>query len=219
MGQVRMGIPRKNVEFLAKELSLTNFIEGGTYKGKTARYASKVFENVNTIEMSEVMFAEASRNLNDLQNVTVLKGDTREHIKKLAVELDNTLYWLDSHWSGGNTYGENDECPLLEELNLIFKNQNNFAILIDDARLFMSPPPIPHRIESWPTLREIIRIIPERYEVFIYEDVIYVLPKSITKAFQMFIQKIDYEREKKLLKNKFPFNKFYGLLHLLKNSF
>lgn len=214
-----MGIPRENVEFIAKNLSLTNFVEGGTYKGKTARYASKVFKNVSTIEMSEIMFAEASNNLKDLQNVTVLKGDTRDHIKKLAVELDNTLYWLDSHWSGGNTYGESDECPLLEELNIIFKNQHNFAVLIDDARLFMSPPPLPHKIENWPTLREITDIIPNGYEIFIYEDVIYVMPITTAKVFQKFIQNIDSEKESKLLKNKFPFSKFYGLVHLLKNSF
>lgn len=219
MGKVRMGIPRDNVEFIAKKLSLATFIEGGTYKGKTARYASKVFDNVLTIEMSEIMYAEASKNLADVENVKVLKGDTRIHIKKLTKKYDNTLYWLDSHWSGGNTYGESDECPLLEELQIIFKNQHNFAVLIDDARLFMSPPPLPHEIESWPTLREITDIIPKGYEIFIYEDVIYVLPKSSTKPFQVFIQNVDYEREEKLLRNKFPFNKLFGLITLLKNSF
>ena len=35
-----------------------------------------------------------------LDNVTLLEGDTREHLRALAGR-GRVLYWLDAHWSGG----------------------------------------------------------------------------------------------------------------------
>ncbi len=73
---------------------------------------------------------------------------------------DNILFGLYAHWSGGETYGEDDECPLLDELEIIFGYDKNYAILIDDARLFLAPPPHPHNIQAWPSLTDILRILP-----------------------------------------------------------
>ena len=40
--------------------------------------------------------------------------------------------------------------PLLSELNIIFeKSKSNHAILIDDARLFMAPPPKPYVMSNY----------------------------------------------------------------------
>jgi len=78
------------------------------------------------------------------------------------------LFWLDAHWSGGDTYGENDECPLMDELKIIFQYRKNYVILIDDARLFMAPPPKPHKIENWPSIKEIVNILPYEWDLIIY---------------------------------------------------
>lgn len=201
MGKVNQGIPKDLVEFLANEYSLSTFVEGGTYKGNTARYASQIFKNVHTIEASPIMYKIASDNLNNYKNVNVLLGDTRNNLRKIIENSNHILYWLDSHWSGGNTYGKDDECPLIEELKIIFGKKHSFVILIDDARLFTSPPPIPHKIEGWPTIDEVLSVIPKGYKVFIYEDVIYILPVSEVKIFQEFVQKKDHAISKKQLKN------------------
>ena len=70
---------------------------------------------------SDIMFEIAKENLKDTNNITLLKGDTREHLDSIIANNENILFWLDAHWSGGDTYGEEDECPLIDELRIIFK--------------------------------------------------------------------------------------------------
>jgi len=187
MGLVGFGIPEETVDFLKKIMKLDIFVEGGTYKGDTAKKMSNKFRKVYTIEKSDIMFNEAKENLKDIKNIILLKGDTREHFPNIIKENDNILFWLDAHWCGGNTYGQEDECLLVEELEIIFKYQKNYVILIDDARLFLAPPPYPHKIENWPSLIDIVKIMPNDFEIIIFEDVIYIFPKVISQKFKSFI--------------------------------
>ena len=180
MGIVNFGIPEIEARWIRKRMNLTTFIEGGTYQGGTAKKLSKEFKKIITIEKSDVMYEEARKNISSIQNVIQLRGDTRDHLPKLASENNDVLFWLDAHWSGGATYGENDECPLLQELYIIFNSPiRNFAILIDDARLFLAPPPLPHKVENWPTIKQVADIIPSSFDMTVYEDVIYLVPNSI----------------------------------------
>ena len=188
MGIIRFGLPFDKALFLAKNLKLDVFIESGTYMGETCREAQKYFEKVFTIEKSEQMYEQAKINLADSCLIFLLKGDTRDHLGPLLVNNDNILFWLDAHWSGGQTYGESDECPLLEELGIIFTNKKHCAILIDDARLFLSPPPRPHVAMNWPSIRDIANVTPKNYELTIYEDVVYIYPMEIKLAFTNLIQ-------------------------------
>ena len=188
MGDVNFGAPDNEIEFLKKLLKLDVFVEGGTYKGGTAKKMSKNFKKVYTIEKSEVMYGIAKENLKESKNVTLLKGDTREHLPSIIEANNNILFWLDAHWSGGNTYGENDECPLVEELELIFKNMKNCVILIDDARLFLAPPPSPHNYKNWPSLTEIATVIPNDWDMVEFEDVLYLFDKNISDFFKPFLQ-------------------------------
>jgi hypothetical protein len=190
MGIVNFGIPKKQTEFLRKNMKLDTFVEGGTFKGGTAQDMSKLFNKVYTIEKSEYMFNIANKNLKNIKNITMLKGDTREYLDSILKENDNILFWLDAHWSGGKTYGEEDECPLIEELNIIFKYHKNYVILIDDARLFLAPPPLPHKIKNWPSITEILKVIPEDYELLEFEDVIYIFSTKFKKSYTNFMQEI-----------------------------
>lgn len=175
MGQHKMGIPEAEAEFIKKAFDLDTFVEGGTFKGETSKAMSSQFSKVYTIENSDYCYAIAKENLSNYSNVELLKGDTRTHLKSIVKDNDNMLFWLDAHWSGGETYGEEDECPLIEELKIIYDSKKHFVILIDDARLFAAPPPSPHKIEHWPTISDISRSIPKDWDVLIYEDVFYLL--------------------------------------------
>lgn len=190
MGQVNFGVPADEVMFLQNKLNLQVFVEGGTYKGWTAKNMSKQFQKVYTIEKSDVMFNIAKKNLEEVENVTMYQGDTREYLHHILKENDNILFWLDAHWSGGETYGEEDECPLIKELEIIFEHQKNQVILIDDARLFLAPPPSPHDYKNWPSMHAISKAIPESWDLIEYEDVIYIFPEKINDDFKLFIQKI-----------------------------
>ena len=190
MGLINFGVPEEEIEFLKHVMKLDVFVEGGTYKGGTAKSMGKKFRKIFTIEKSDIMFEIAKENLKDTNNITLLKGDTREHLDSIIANNENILFWLDAHWSGGDTYGEEDECPLIEELDIIFKYQKNYVILIDDARLFLAPPPYPHNFNNWQSLTDIMKVIPESWELIEFEDVIYLFPKEINNEFKSFLQSI-----------------------------
>lgn len=188
MGLINFGVPEKEVAFLKEKMNLDTFVEGGTFQGGTAKKMSESFRKVFTIEKSNIMFETAKKNLGDISNIALLKGDTREHLETILDENNNIIFWLDAHWSGGDTYGEEDECPLIEELKIIFKYQKNYMILIDDARLFLAPPPSPHNFHNWPSLKNIVDSLPINYEMIVFEDVIYIYDDKYDSLIKHFIQ-------------------------------
>ncbi|MGB9794562.1 hypothetical protein [Caldisericum exile] len=157
--------------------------------GETAKKMANVFSKVYTIEKSEVIFQKASKILSNFPNVNLICGDSREVLKEILEKEDDILFWLDAHCSGGETYGKNDECPLIDELNIIFQKNKNYCLLIDDARLFLCPPPVPHDYKKWPTIKEILNVIPDDKQVIIFEDVIFIYPEEIDEIFRKSIQK------------------------------
>jgi hypothetical protein len=201
MGNVNFGLPKKETEYLRTVMLPKTLVEGGTYYGGTAFEQSRLFEIIYTIEKSDIIFEKAKEKIQKIRNIIQLKGDTREHLPKILSKIDNILFWLDAHWSGGNTYGQKDECPILEELEIIFSSPiKNFAILIDDARLFLAPPPLPHNLKSWPTIQQLVKVIPNEFDIIINNDVIFIVPKKIN--FPKYIQsKITSENNKVTIKS------------------
>jgi hypothetical protein len=207
MGIVNFGTPEEETDFLKNNMGLDVFVEGGTYKGGTAKNMSEKFNKVYTIEKSDVMFDLAKENLKNNKNIVMLKGDTREHLRNIIAENDNILFWLDAHWSGGDTYGATDECPLVEELNIIFEYNKNHVVLIDDARLFLAPPPSPHNFKNWQSLTDICKTLPDDWQMVVFEDVIYLYPNIINDEFKAYLQsKITSAINKKTLRQKIKKN-------------
>ncbi len=118
MGMVRFGIPERITLELRDLSGATVFIETGTYQGDTARWAANHFDKVITIERSKSLFDEYSGGLADLHNVSALCGDSRQLLPSILKEIgeEKAIFWLDSHWFGGETAGQDDQCPLLGEL-------------------------------------------------------------------------------------------------------
>ncbi len=187
MGDVVFGVPVAEVKWLQRKKKRSVFIEGGTYKGTSARTMAGEFDLVITIEKDPTLHAEARKRF-PLENVRYLLGDTREHLPEVLEQHPNSLIWLDAHWSGLGTYGEGDECPILDELELIFLNSLDPIILIDDARLFLQSPPAPHDHLEWPTIDELVRILPESYRMLVRNDVIYALHGDIFAEFRAHFQ-------------------------------
>ncbi len=197
MGKVNFGAPLKEVEWLKTEMQCSTFVEGGTFRGETANAMSSIFENVVTIE-GQVELHQAAQKRFPKPNISYLLGDTRKHLKEILDENTACILWLDAHWCGEGTFGKSDECPLLDELDIVFSSSCNTAILVDDARLFLSPPPLPHKISEWPSLDQIIRAIPADWGVTVYEDVIYILDNRYFSNFQKYLQS-EYDNSKQTL--------------------
>jgi len=180
VGIMTSGIPEVITLALADLNGAKVFVESGTYLGATTRWASRHFERVFTIERAPSLYEQHSAELRRLDGVTPLLGDSRDVLPSVINEIGprRAVYWLDGHWSGGPTAGEDDECPLLGELSCLAGRQDDI-VLIDDARLFLSSPPRPHKAESWPTIDEVIRALGLGGRVpFIQvcEDVIFAVP-------------------------------------------
>ena len=183
MGIVRMGPPEELILSLKETLDITTFVETGTFKGGTAAWASSHFERVITIENSKVYFDEAKAKYVHLQNTEFLFGDSREALKTILPALGElAIFWLDAHWCSLDSYGSGDQCPIIEEVDRILSTGIGHCIFIDDARLFLSPPPLPNRMDQWPAIDEIVGHIKRRnesYYIVVFEDVIIVVPEEV----------------------------------------
>lgn len=179
MGIVRTGPPYDLIIRIKNRGNISCFVESGTFRGETASWAASQFKHVYTIELSKSIYKETKKTLELLDNVNFTFGDSRIVLKKIVPNLkEPALFWLDGHWSGGETYGENDECPLLSELETINMAKIQHVLLIDDARLFLCPPPGDHKTNLWPTITEIIEKITRnhKYYIVVVEDVIVAVP-------------------------------------------
>jgi hypothetical protein len=189
-----MGPPTDLIIRLKECSELNSFIETGTYIGNTAYWSSQKFEKVITMENSTKMHKIVTQKFGHVNNIEFLQGDSRLLLKKVVSSLKQpSMFWLDAHWSGGETYGENDECPLLEELAIINVSPYEHIILIDDARLFLSPPPAPHRIEQWPDITTVINClncVSNRY-IIIIEDVIVAAPSKLKAILAQYSQDLN----------------------------
>jgi len=118
------------------------WIETGTLVGDTAKYLSKIAKFVYTIEPSEKYYNISLKNLANCENVKIY-NDTSENKLNDILEIikpnSEVCFWLDGHWSGGDTFKGETDTPILSELDTIKRYLNKFSklnILIDDFRIF-----------------------------------------------------------------------------------
>ena len=194
MGIIEMGPPKKLVLQIKNLLDATDFIETGTFKGETAKWASEYFDQVDTIEFSKSFFDELVDKYGKSSNLNLHFGDSREVLKKISPKIKKpSIFWLDGHWCGdADSYGGSDQCPLLKEIDVITNlTMPSYAILIDDARLFLSPPSKPNKIEQWPSIDIIIEHLKKGMinpYIVVYHDVIVAVPESIKSDVAGFVQ-------------------------------
>jgi hypothetical protein len=121
----------------------TIFLETGTLVGETTLNVQPYFEQVYTIELSEdyYNYFNDMKTQNNYDNIFNYFGDSSVVIPKIIESLekkDKVIFWLDGHWSSGDTAKGEKDCPLIEEcksIDLLYKS-NKGIILIDDYRLF-----------------------------------------------------------------------------------
>lgn len=191
MGLITAGIPKEYVLALQKEFGIKCFVETGTFKGGTAKWAAQWFEQVITIELSEAWYERAKVVLAPNPNVTILFGDTRHHLARIAPTLPPSIIWLDAHYSAGDTAGAGDECPLLGEIDALSPSWDRLFVLVDDARYFLAPPPPPQNTSQWPTMVQVANALDHGAKRFIatFEDVIVSLPIEAKSVTLEYIQK------------------------------
>lgn len=193
MGAIRFGVPRELVLWLRDTFKIDVFVETGTNRAETAVWASKNFERVFTIEANELFHQRALEAFGDRKNIQFLKGDSRVHIKSLLASLpEPAIFWLDAHWCGEDTFGKTEECPVVGELELLNTSEVNHIVLIDDARLFLAPPPPPHEASHWPDIATICGLLSARATnryVVVHHDVIIAVPDGAKPLLIEFVRR------------------------------
>lgn len=188
MGAVTFSLDIKLLEELINSCDFNFFVETGTFKGDTVDAVRSYFDNVRSVEMSQTLYEAAKERFVDDDKVNLLHGDSAEILGSMSKELakESVLYWLDAHWCvADSTSGETSQCPLLMEIQQIQNLNIDSVILIDDARLFLAPPPAPHDVAQWPTLHQIIeslQSISTQHEIMVVNDIIAFYPNAAKPA-------------------------------------
>lgn len=205
MGNVTFGVPEDLAIDLKNALHANVFVETGTYKGNTAIWASRNFLKVYTIEFDKDRYQKTFIRLSNMihtSNVRMLQGNSKEKLKEVLDKINEpVIFWLDAHGLGKleETTTLEDEIPLMQELETIVdwqaRTEQSCAILIDDARLFLNPPPIEkgYHPEYWPNYFDICDFVDvnfglmddsysennDRWYVTHSKDVIVIVPSEL----------------------------------------
>jgi len=172
------GVPKDLANDLQEALNIQTFIETGTYKGHTAFWASGQFDKVVTFELDESRYHRLQPQHINAANCNFVLGDSGTLLADILAPIDESImFWLDAHGlnNPAEITGVETECPLMNELRIITewmdKNKQDCVLLIDDARLFVKPPPEPWHPERWPNIVEIENYLKD-WHVAIHKDVI-----------------------------------------------
>ena len=192
-------MPSINIDWLNKNLQNKNvnkdypvFIETGTYHGGTILPLEKHFNELHTIEIKEEFFVNVKNKYNksislrnEKKKINFHLGDSSKVLAKLCPKIkNNTIFFLDGHWSSGNTGKGDKDCPLYEELQCIMSHhKHNSIVIIDDCRLFGKGPNKGGCKENWEdiTTQKILNLVDLRMDKY------YFAPSEIHKKDRLII--------------------------------
>ena len=118
------------------------FIETGTYRGETTKAVAGKFKTVHTIELSKNLASTAEKSFKKTHpHVVVHQGASEDKLQNILAKIDKpAIFWLDAHYSAGNTARGKVDTPIMQEIQIIFDHKiKNHVVLIDDMRYCRKP--------------------------------------------------------------------------------
>jgi hypothetical protein len=116
------------------------WVETGTYLGSTTKKLQKMSARVISVEPQPEFYAYNLNKFRNASNVELHHGTSENVFPDLIPTLSGNLnFWLDGHFSGGNTFKGDSDTPILKELKLISQNLDRFndvTVFVDDVRCF-----------------------------------------------------------------------------------
>jgi hypothetical protein len=138
------------IEKIRDLTSASYFIETGTFRGRIADVASRYFDNVYTIELSDELFRYAQDRFTNVRNVVCFHGDSKDVLGSLIKTIhpgDSIVYYLDAHYFVRSLTREErrkrvvpntSPFPLMEELNIIAARKTTTidVLVVDDMHMW-----------------------------------------------------------------------------------
>ena len=125
---------------LRNGISGATWVETGTFKGGTTEVLARLGGNVHSIEPSPKFYRRAVKKFRATPNVTLHHGTSETVFPELLASLSGSInFWLDGHYSAGETFQAESDTPILLELETIKRNFGNFetmSVMVDDVRAF-----------------------------------------------------------------------------------
>lgn len=158
------------IEHYQKVSGCTILIETGTYVGDMVEAQRENFVKIYSIELSKEFWKRAVERFKKYKHIKIVHGDSGKVLSQITAQLTApAIFWLDGHYSAGHTAMGDKECPILEEVDSIFKYKNlEHVLLIDDARLFTGQ-------NDYPTVSDLTIYIQSKhpgYQLLIKDDVL-----------------------------------------------
>src|SRR3972149_10151077 len=118
-------VKQKLIEEYARNYNKKTLVETGTFLGDMVYSQRNNFEKIISTELSSLLYNQTKKTLRNIKNVELLLGDSGKMLKKL-IEKESLkqpcLFWLDGHYSGGETALGDKETPILDELTAILES-------------------------------------------------------------------------------------------------
>jgi len=142
----------------------TTLVETGTFYGEMVEAQKKRFKKVISIELGVDLFNRAQNKFRNDKNVEIIQGDSSTALIPIAKDLkEPAIFWLDGHYSSGDTARGDKDCPIFEELDAIFAGRKlDHVLLIDDARCFIGE-------GDYPTINKLTEYIKDRNDSYVLE--------------------------------------------------
>jgi hypothetical protein len=171
------------IRHLRTRFNISTLVETGTDIGVSTAHAAGIFERVVTIDIRADHRMEAKNRCAGYSNVEFREGDSRDVLADVITSLDRpSLFWLDAHAAPG-LYGERDDWPAVDEINIINRSALLHCSRIDDAHCFGPGSPYP----ACPTLAQIEdAALIGGYACQVAHDVIVLLPWGEAEEFVYF---------------------------------
>lgn len=136
---------RRELLYIMKTGGLNTLIETGTFLGDTSFYFACRGFQVVTIEVEPTLARLARNRFRNTPNVRPLEGDSGALMPDIISGLmQPALFWLDGHYSGGDTGKGELETPIVAEVRAILAlAPRNSIVVVDDARCFGVLPDYP----------------------------------------------------------------------------
>ena len=161
----------------AQRYHLRILVETGTFRGDMVEAMKRTFANIYSIELQSAFHAEATERFRDEPQVHLIQGDSAVELGVLVDQIQEpALFWLDGHYSAGNTARGQKDTPIMEELAHLLRDQHTrHVIIIDDARCFGADAAYP----TLEALREYVLARNPALEVEVRDDSIRITPTAV----------------------------------------